>query len=57
MSRKRFEDVERAGPRPENAAEALRLLEGLEKAATREDLPFVVSAIEIVRDAVERGLI
>jgi hypothetical protein len=57
MSRKSFKDVERTRPRTENAAEALRLLEGLEEAATREDLPFVVSAIELVRDAVERGLI
>jgi hypothetical protein len=37
--------------------DALSLLADIENAARREDLPFVISAVELIRDAIERGII
>jgi hypothetical protein len=44
-------------PRLSNRSDALELLKDIENAAEREDLPFVISAVEIIRDAVEREII
>jgi hypothetical protein len=44
-------------PRIASRPDALELLEDIEAAARREDLPFVISAAELIRDAVEREII
>jgi hypothetical protein len=38
-------------------ADALELLKIIEEAAEEKDLPFVVSAAELIRDAIEREVI
>jgi hypothetical protein len=40
-----------------NRSDALDLLKGIEDTTRREDLPFVISAVEIIREAIERGIL
>jgi hypothetical protein len=44
-------------PRITDRSDALSLLADIEDAAKKEDLPFVISAVEIIRDAIEREII
>jgi hypothetical protein len=44
-------------PRIADRSDALELLADIEDAAKKEALPFVISAVEIIRDAIEREII